>query len=304
MRIGRAAVTITAPVLLATLGIGAPAQAAKHLSVSKTKGLTRAGETVTVSGSGYDVTKGIYVAFCVDNGAGVVPSPCGGGADMSGSSGSSAWISSNPPSYGEGLAKPYGKGGSFTVSIAVSQMIGDVDCAVKACAIVTRNDHTRTSDRSQDVRIRVRFAAASATTPTANAPAATVAPARTSGGSTSSGSGSSGSGSSGSGSTGSGSSGSDSTAPAAGGQKTPAGPPSVQLATAPPVATTAVAMDTVDSTALNRTSSATPLGHWWAIGGAFAAGMLGAAVIGRLRRRRSPAAGTSAGGAGGVKEEL
>ncbi|MFF5083578.1 hypothetical protein ACFY36_41570 [Actinoplanes sp. NPDC000266] len=297
MRIGRAAVTVTASVLLATLGIGAPAQAAKHLSVSKTKGLKRAGETVTVSGSGYDVTKGIYVAFCVDNGAGVMPSPCGGGADMSGASGSSAWISSNPPSYGEGLAKPYGKGGSFKVSINVSQMIGDVDCVVKGCAIVTRNDHTRTSDRSQDVRIPVRFAAPTANTPTANAPAATVAPARTSGGSTSTGSGSTSTGS-GSGSTGSGS---GSTAPA-GGQKTPAGPPSVQLATAaPPAATTAVAMDTVDSTALNRTSSATPLGHWWAIGGAFIAGMLGAAVIGRLRRRRSPAAvGTPAG----VKEEL
>ncbi|XVU21417.1 hypothetical protein ACQPZJ_29605 [Actinoplanes sp. CA-054009] len=271
MRIGRAAVTVTASVLLATLGIGAPAQAAKHLSVSKTKGLKRAGETVTVSGSGYDVTKGIYVAFCVDNGAGVMPSPCGGGADMSGSSGSSAWISSNPPSYGEGLAKPYGKGGSFKVSINVSQMIGEVDCVVKACAIVTRNDHTRTSDRSQDVRIPVRFAAA----PAANAPAATTAaparttapaaanataPASTAGGDTS----------------------------AAGSQKSPVGPPSVQLATAaPPNATTAVAMDAVDSTALNRTSAATPLGHWWAIGGAFIAGLLGAAVIGRLRRRRT-----------------
>ncbi|SNY67064.1 hypothetical protein [Paractinoplanes atraurantiacus] len=282
MRIGRAAVTVTASVLLATLGVGAPAQAAKHLSVSKTKGLKRAGETVTVSGRGYDVTKGIYVAFCVDNGAGAVPSPCGGGADMSGSSGSSAWISSNPPSYGEGLAKPYGKGGSFTVSINVSQMIGDVDCTVKTCAIVTRNDHTRTSDRSQDVRIPVRFAAP----PVANAPAATrAAPAQTA-------------------------------APAAvptaaatagGSKKTPAGPPSVQLATAaPPAATTAVAVDTVDSIALNRTSSATPLGHWWAIGGAFIAGMLGAAVIGRLRRRRPLAAagGTPVGAAGGVKEEL
>ncbi|GAA0519120.1 hypothetical protein Ade02nite_80150 [Paractinoplanes deccanensis] len=284
MRIGRAAVAATASVLLATFGIGTPAQAAKHLSVSKTKGLKRAGEMVTVTGSGYDVTKGIYVAFCVDNGPGVLPSPCGGGADMSGSTGASAWISSNPPSYGEGLAKPYGKGGSFTARIAVSQMIGDVDCVVRACAIVTRNDHTRTNDRSQDVRVAVRFAGVTApdtpATPRTPAPRATGgSPAAAPGGTT----------------------------------KTPAGPPSVQLATAaPPMSPTAVALDTVVSPALHRTSTATPLGHWWAIGGAFVAGMLGAAVIGRLRRRTTarttagPSAGAPTAGpsAGGVKEDL
>jgi len=246
--------------LLVTAGLlvvaEAPAQAAGKLSVSKTRGLSRAGETVTVSGRGYDVSKGIYVAFCVDNGAGVMPSPCGGGADMSGSSGSSSWISSNPPSYGEGLAKAYGKGGTFRVSIRVSQRIGDVDCALRGCAIVTRADHTRTSDRSQDVRVAVRFAppttGTAATAPTAVGVPGAATPTR----------------------------------PATG-KNQPAGPPAGRLATAaPPSATAAVAMRS-QAIPLTRTTAATPLGHWWAIAGAFLTGLLGATVIGRLRRRRA-----------------
>ncbi|WP_328463281.1 hypothetical protein OHA21_37530 [Actinoplanes sp. NBC_00393] len=238
--------------LLSGATVGTPAQAAKRLTVSKTKGLDRAGETVTVSGSGYDTTKGIYVAFCLDNGPGVMPSPCGGGADMSGGSGSSAWISSNPPSYGEGLAKPYGKGGSFRVSIKVSQMIGDVDCAVRGCAIVTRADHTRTSDRSQDKRVAVRFAA----TTTVAAPTVKADPAATG------------------------------TRKPTGKQTTPVGPPTGRLATAaPPEPTAAMALQAAEP-ALNRTSAATPLGHWWAIGGAFVVGLLAASVAGRIRRRK------------------
>ncbi|MDO0934797.1 hypothetical protein QQY66_25095 [Streptomyces sp. DG2A-72] len=38
---------------------------------------------------------------------------------MSGTSHSSAWISSDPPDYGEDLAIPYGDGGSFEVELTV-----------------------------------------------------------------------------------------------------------------------------------------------------------------------------------------
>lgn len=162
------------PAYADTTGRGAGGQ---KLTVSKTAGLSRAGETVTVAGSGYDVNKGIYVAYCVDNGAGAVPTPCGGGADTTGSLGASHWISSNPPSYGEGLAVPYGAGGSFRVQLKVTTKIGDIDCTTRRCAVVTRNDHTRTADRSQDVRIPVTFAAAGGggtrtTAPATRAPAA------------------------------------------------------------------------------------------------------------------------------------
>ncbi|GFJ94893.1 hypothetical protein [Phytohabitans rumicis] len=146
----------------------------QKLTVSKTSGLNRAGETVTVSGSGYDEKKGIYVAYCVDNGAGKLPTPCGGGADTSGSLGASHWISSNPPSYGEGLAVPYGPGGSFRVRITVTPKIGDIDCTVRKCAVVTRNDHTRSADRSQDARAPIAFAPKQAAAPKTTAPKTTA----------------------------------------------------------------------------------------------------------------------------------
>lgn len=257
MRIG-SRMTVAATALLIVAVTGTPAVAAKRLTVSKSKGISRSGETVTVTGRGYDVTKGIYVAFCLDNGPGVMPSPCGGGADMSGASGASVWISSNPPSYAEGLTTPYGRGGSFRVSIRVSQMIGDIDCAVRGCAVVTRNDHTRTSDRSQDVRIPVRFA-----TPVSGVadPTPTVAPVTGSG------------------------------VKPTGKQSAPVGPPTGKLATAGPPTTAAVLALEAAEPALSRTSTATPLGHWWAIGGAFLVGVLVTGLTGRLRnRRRNPSA--------------
>ncbi|WP_229067561.1 hypothetical protein [Actinoplanes sp. DH11] len=263
MRIGRITATAALALLMVTVA-GTPVEAAKRLTVSKTKGLDRAGETVTVTGRGYDVDKGIYVAFCVDNGPGVMPSPCGGGADMTGGSGTSAWISSNPPSYAEGLAKPYGKGGSFTVSIKVSQMIGDVDCALRGCAVVTRNDHTRTADRSQDKRVAIRFAPATTGKPAATAAAPAATPVT--GGVTS-------------------------TTPARpNGSRTPAGPPTGRLATAaPPEATIATTAVAAAEPMLSRTSTATPLGHWWAIGGAFVVGVLTTSLLGRARRHKQNA---------------
>ncbi|MER6692062.1 hypothetical protein [Streptomyces minutiscleroticus] len=134
----------------------------QKLTVSKSAGLAAAGETVTVTGSGYNTEKGIYVAFCVDNGAGKTPTPCVGGVDMSGESGASAWISSDPPSYGEGLAKPYGGSGhegTFSVKIKVRAKDATTDCTASGvrCAVITRNDHTRGGDQSQTVRIPVTF---------------------------------------------------------------------------------------------------------------------------------------------------
>ncbi|MFI6012370.1 hypothetical protein ACIBAG_26740 [Streptomyces sp. NPDC051243] len=160
----------------------------QELTVSKSSGLDPNGETVTVTGSGYNTEKGIYVAFCVDNGAGKTPTPCVGGVDMSGESGASAWVSSNPPSYGEGLAKPYegsGHQGSFSVRLTVRAEDANTDCTKSGvkCAVITRNDHTRGGDQSQTVRIPVTFGgsdgstssgAGDSATPTATAGASTT----------------------------------------------------------------------------------------------------------------------------------
>ncbi|QSB14281.1 hypothetical protein JQS43_22675 [Natronosporangium hydrolyticum] len=130
----------------------------QQVTVSTTTGIDRSGATVTVQGSGFDTNKGIYVAYCVDNGPGVLPSPCGGGADTSGSLGASHWISDNPPSYAGDLAVPYDSGGSFSVTLRLTPTIGDIDCLAGGCAVVTRADHTRGADRTQDVRVPVSFA--------------------------------------------------------------------------------------------------------------------------------------------------
>lgn len=156
---------------------------APSLAVSKTVGLASGGETVTVSGSCYDVNKGVYVAFCVVPPPGSVPSPCGGGIDMAGTAGLSHWISSNPPPQGAGLTRPYGPGGSFTVSMTPSaQLNGSVDCRRVSCAIVTRNDHTRGSDRSQDVIVPIGFvdpAPVTTAPPVVTAPPTTAPPVET-----------------------------------------------------------------------------------------------------------------------------
>ncbi|WP_199521436.1 LPXTG cell wall anchor domain-containing protein [Jiangella anatolica] len=160
-------------VILATGGFAGTAAAAsgtgpegQTITVSKVDGLDPAGETITVHGEGYDLTKGIYVVVCVNNGAGQQPTPCLGGADMEGGGGASAWISSNPPSYGEGLATPFeevGGKGSFDVQLSVAASDEFTDCldpaqAPNGCVVGTRADHTRTADRSADVLIPITFA--------------------------------------------------------------------------------------------------------------------------------------------------
>lgn len=131
------------------------------LKVSKTTSV-KSGDVLAISGQHYDETIGIYVAFCKVVPNGKLPSPCGGGADKSGITGASEWISSNPPSYGLGLAKPYLPGGRFTVSLKISPIIAvpngkAIDCRKTACAIYTRADHTRGDDRSYDLAVPITF---------------------------------------------------------------------------------------------------------------------------------------------------
>jgi hypothetical protein len=150
-----------------------------RMSVSKTTDLDPAGDSVTVTGSGYDVCRGIYVAFCVQPPPGQTPTPCGGGIDLTGTTSASQWISSYPPPYGVGLAQPYGPGGTFRVTINVSPVIGPgIDCRTVQCAVVTRADHTRLSDRTLDVIVPVRFAAG-APAATDPSPAPVTAPPTT-----------------------------------------------------------------------------------------------------------------------------
>lgn len=158
----------------------------RTLTVSKSTDLSGDGDTVVVTGSGYDETKGIYVGLCVITSPDQQPSPCGGGIDRDGATGASEWISSNPPSYAVGLPIAYEPGGSFSVELSVSPTINEVvDCRNVECAIVSKNDHTIINDRSQDLVIPVTFTGVAPTTtvasdtlpsqPTETAPEITVA---------------------------------------------------------------------------------------------------------------------------------
>lgn len=159
--------TTAAVLALATPTIAPVAHAAAPMATARTKGqvvtvtpstgLAANGQRIVVKGRGFDPRVGIYVGLCVIPAKGGKPTPCGGGVNESGASSASAWVSSNPPPYGQALAIPFRKGGSFRVVLDVSSVIGSVDCRTTACAIVTRADHTRPGYRGADVIVPVRF---------------------------------------------------------------------------------------------------------------------------------------------------
>ena len=123
------------------------------LTVSQTTGIAD-GDRVTVTGKGYNLKVGIYVTYCVIPPKGKRPELCGP-FDITGQNNQSVWISSNPPLYAALLVKPFGKGGTFKVTIPVNKMIGTNDCTVVKCAVLTRADHTLTDYRAADVIVPV-----------------------------------------------------------------------------------------------------------------------------------------------------
>jgi hypothetical protein len=155
-------IVIAAAFLLGNL---VPAQASKTKRVVGSKGqvlqvdktLIRNNGVITISGKKFDSNIGIYLAFCKLPKKGEAPTPCGGGINMAGESVSSIWISSNPPVYGGDLAEPFGRNGSFQYKLRLSSMIDSIDCKQVRCAITVRADHTRSSDRSQDLFIPIKF---------------------------------------------------------------------------------------------------------------------------------------------------
>ena len=126
------------------------------LFVSQTNNLNPNGTSVTVRGTGYDVNKGVYVIVCSQ----AAPGPqatCVGGVNIDGSSSGSVWVSSNPPNYAVGLTTPFSPDGSFTVELVVVAKSGALDCTVLKCGVVTRSDHLRYTDRTQDVFVPISF---------------------------------------------------------------------------------------------------------------------------------------------------
>ena len=149
--------------LLAALALGVSGASAvtgihgEQLTTSKSTGI-KSGQLIEVSGKGFNTKVGIYVEMCQVVPTGTLPTTCGGGVNLSGSGAASFWISSNPPSYGRNLAIPYKVGGVFSVGLKVQPLIGKVDCRKVQCAIYIRADHTRTQDRTHDIKLPISFA--------------------------------------------------------------------------------------------------------------------------------------------------
>jgi hypothetical protein len=124
-------------------------------------------QMLTVTGKGYDLKTGIYVTFCVIPSKGKRPELCGP-FDITGKNNQSVWVSSNPPIYAVTLVTPFTlvrskvktktvTTGSFKVEVPATRMIGNNDCKVVKCAILTRADHTLSDYRKADVIIPVTF---------------------------------------------------------------------------------------------------------------------------------------------------
>jgi hypothetical protein len=128
------------------------------------------GDRFVVSGSGYDPERGIYVAICaIADDPTVKPGPCLGGVPSGGEQeieegtiqfAPSNWINDDwawrlfgARSFDDREA------GTFTAYLEVPEAADDnVDCRAVACAVYTRNDHTASADRVQDLYIPVGFA--------------------------------------------------------------------------------------------------------------------------------------------------
>ena len=128
-----------------------------------------AGDQLIVHGSGYDPSRGIYVALCVIPADPTVkPGPCIGGVpDQENEDVAVGTIQYAPSNWinDDWAWKLFGArsyddldAGTFTAYVVVGEPAGEgFDCRVDACAIYTRNDHTAASDRVQDVFIPVGF---------------------------------------------------------------------------------------------------------------------------------------------------
>jgi len=129
------------------------------------------GDRLVVSGTGYDGTRGIYVAICrIPDDTATKPGPCIGGVpDQQGAGEGSvgaveyapsnwinddwAWKLFGARGYDDAAA------GTFTAYLEVGDPVGDgLDCVAEKCGIFTRNDHTALTDRAQDLYVPVRFA--------------------------------------------------------------------------------------------------------------------------------------------------
>lgn len=151
-------VALSAPTAAdAASGTTVKTDSGRVLYASKATGLKPQGSWITVSGRGYDERVGIYVTYCKMVKAGKVPTPCGAGIDMTGSTHTSVWVSSNAPLPLRPLVTEYRPGGRFKVRLKVIAKTGEINCLKYRCAIVTKADHLNLDSTTNDVVMPITF---------------------------------------------------------------------------------------------------------------------------------------------------
>ena len=127
------------------------------------------GQHLVVSGSGYDASRGIYVAICViPKDSATKPGPCVGGVpDQAQETVAAGTVQYAPSNWinDDWAWKLFGARsyddiatGTFTAYLEVGDAAGNgFDCAVDACGLFTRNDHTALTDRVQDLYLPVAW---------------------------------------------------------------------------------------------------------------------------------------------------
>jgi hypothetical protein len=116
--------TTAAPTTTSTVPAGV------HVTVSPSTGVNGAGDTLTVSGTGFtpaDNLNGVYVAL----GTGFAPQ----NLDMA----NAIWV--HPGGAGPAQAA-LNSDGTFSVSLAVASSFAGIDCTVTSCSVVTFSAHT------------------------------------------------------------------------------------------------------------------------------------------------------------------
>lgn len=132
------------------------------------------GETLTVRGTGFDASIGIYVSFCkIQDDAAERPTPCLGGIPEDAQTENdaeaqaqadtpieSAWVTDNW-AWRAFATHRYldASEGTFEVTLLVPAAESEgLDCRVDECGLYTRADHTALDDRLQDVYLPIGFA--------------------------------------------------------------------------------------------------------------------------------------------------
>jgi len=160
-----AAIATTAIAGTALVALASPAGAAAAVSPSKAVGVDPAGETITVTGSGFDSSRGIYLMFCEQVGTSGTPGGRPGGDSCSGAQ---AWITAPGAGVPPTGTTPWTGEGTFELDVAVSATFGAVDCRAEGttCGFVTRNDHREPGAYDQDTFTPIAFAADDPVEPT------------------------------------------------------------------------------------------------------------------------------------------